>query len=198
MGCNVRFLNACPGPRCLDIYTNNQLLKDNCSYKYLSDYTNVDSGDHSIKVYKSGNKHYPILNAYTKLMDTSCHTIIASGQNSDMSLFLVPDAHVPVTTAKAFLRFVNLADSPDLDFTFTDGAFIMVNDIEYKEATQYYPVTPGTYTVKVYISGTKQLLTEVPNFTLRRGRSYTLYVLGLMSDWNLMGHIVCSDGINWS
>lgn len=197
MSCNVRILNACPGPRCLDIYSNDLLLKENCSYKYLSDYIHVDSGDHIFKVYKSGNKYYPILKGYTNLVDTSCHTIIASGQESDMSLFLVPDAHVPVATNKAFLRFANLADSPDLDFTFSDGGFIMVNDINYKEVTQYYPVTPGTYTVNVYISGTKQLLMQVPNFTLRRGRSYTIYILGLMSDWNLMHHIICADGIHY-
>ncbi|MGI6226220.1 MAG: DUF4397 domain-containing protein [Peptococcales bacterium] len=198
MNCNIRVLNACPGPKCIDLYTNNMLLKDNCSYKYLSDYINVYSGDHVFNVYKSGNKHYPILKGYTKLVGKSCHTLVVTGQPSDMSLFVVPDAHVPVATGKAFLRFVNLVDAPDLDFTFTDGGIIMVNDIEYKEWTQYYPVTPGTYTVKVYVSGTKQLLMEVPNFTMQRGRSYTIYILGLMSDWNLMGHILCPDGVYYN
>lgn len=196
MGCNVRVINACPGPRCLDYYTGELPLKKNCSYKYFSDYKSVEPGDHIFKVYKTGNKYYPILKAYTNLVDSSCHTLVTSGHESDMSIFLIPDAHIPLHTDKAFMRFVNLTDAPDLDFTFSDGGFVMVNDIEYKEVTQYYPVTPGTYTVKVYISGTKQLLMEVPNFTLRRGRSYTIYIVGLMSDWNLMDYILCTDGFH--
>lgn len=195
MSCNVRIINACPGPHCLDFYTNELPLKEKCSYKYLSDYTNINPGDHIINVYKTGNKHYPILKAYTKLVDPSCHTIIGSGPESDLSIFLVPDAHIPIHTDKAYMRFANLAYSSSLDFTFSDGGFIMVNNIDYKEVTQYYPATPDTYTVNVYISGTKHLLKQIPNVTLRRGRAYTIYILGSMKHRDMMGHIFCADGI---
>ncbi|NLT94438.1 MAG: DUF4397 domain-containing protein [Clostridia bacterium] len=194
MGCNVRVINACHD-FCLDFYTNDLPLKESCSYKYLSDYTSMNPGDHIINVYKSGNKHYPILKAYTKLVDPSCHTIVATGPKSDLSIFLVPDAHIPIATDKAYIRFVNLAYSTNLDFTFTDGGFIMANNIEYKEVTQYYPATPGTYTVHAYISGTKHLVKEVPNVTLRRGRAYTIYIMGSMQYRNTMDHIFCVDGV---
>jgi hypothetical protein len=195
MSCNIRVINACPGPNCLDFYTNNLPIKENCSYKYLSDYKNIEPGEHIFHVYKSGNKHYPILKAYSKLVDSSCHTIVASGHDSDLSIFLVPDAHIPMNTNKAYMRFANLAYSTSLDFTFSDGGFIMVNDIDYKEVTQYYPATPDTYTVRAYISGTNHLLLEVPNVTLRRGRAYTIYITGSMMHRDMVGHIFCSDGV---
>lgn len=38
MSCNVRLLHANPDSTCLDFYINDNLLEDNCPYKYLSDY----------------------------------------------------------------------------------------------------------------------------------------------------------------
>ena len=168
MSCNIRVINACPGPNCLDFYTNNLPIKENCSYKYLSDYKNIEPGEHIFHVYKSGNKHYPILKAYSKLVDSSCHTIVASGHDSDLSIFLVPDAHIPMNTNKAYMRFANLAYSTSLDFTFSDGGFIMVNDIDYKEVTHISCNTRYLHCKSLYFE-TNHLLLEVPNVTLRRG-----------------------------
>ncbi|MFZ5942851.1 MAG: DUF4397 domain-containing protein [Bacillota bacterium] len=195
MSCNIRVLNACVNTECLDIHSNNQILADQCSYKYISDYIILDSGDHIFKVNKSSNKHYPILKAYTKLVDDSCHTIVASGIGDDINLFVVPDAHVSFHTDKAYIRFVNLSPDADaLDFRFTNNNFIMVNDVEYKEVTQYYPASPGTYTVRGYLAGTKIEVLEVPNFTIRRGRGYTIYIVGSVKNLYTMGYIFCPDG----
>ncbi|MFZ7103499.1 MAG: DUF4397 domain-containing protein [Peptococcaceae bacterium] len=196
MSCNVRVLNACVNTDCLDIESNNMYLAKKCSYNYLSDdYTTLNHGDHYIKVYKTDKKHYPILNAYTKFPQDSYHTIVASGIKDDINLFVVPDAHYPINSTKAYIRFVNLSpDAEALDFRFTDDGFIMVNDVRYKETTQYYPATPDTYTVRVYLAGTNIEVLEVPHFTLRRGRVYTIYILGSVHDLYSMRYKFSTDG----
>jgi len=195
MSSKLRILHACPQGEIFDFLNNDCLLCQKVAYKDCTEYYEVISGDQNFKICKPQKHYYPLVNGYTYLPDNSYHTLIASGKTGDLSLFVVPDAHVPIISNKAFIRFVNLApDSPTLKFTFTDDAFVMVDDIEYKEVTQYYPVTPSTYTMKVRLAATDQVILTIYNVTLRSERFYTIYILGMVKEYPAPTYLICADG----
>ena len=196
MSSRIRLFHACPNHQYLDCYCNTRPICQNIGYCGCTEYCEIDYGSHSIIVSPPRNQSQHLIDAYTYLPDASCHTAIATGASDDMSLFVVPDANTPYSQGKAFLRFVNLAyDTPCLDFRFTDGAFVIANNIQYKEVTQYYPVTPSTYRMQAMICNTSQVVLTVPTITLQAGRSYTLYITGAVYQPPYCSHNITIDGI---
>jgi hypothetical protein len=76
------------------------------------------------------------------------------------------------------LRFAHLASAaPALDLV-TDGTTLF-SDVGYQDVTEYVPVNPATYTLRLRSAGTGGVVLTAPNATLTSGRFYTVYAVGM-------------------
>jgi len=126
--------------------------------------------------------------------ENSYHTAVVTGVNGNLSLFVVPDAYIPITHNKAFIRFVNLAPGKTLDFIIYDSSAITINNVSYREATDYRILNSGTYNIIARISGTPNTFITIKDAHLAENRFYTIYVFGHVRNSNLPGYMIFTDG----
>ncbi|KJS80561.1 MAG: hypothetical protein JM58_18570 [Peptococcaceae bacterium BICA1-8] len=195
MSTKIRFLHSCSKFNKFDIYLKDCILCPDLSYLGHSHYYDVEHGKIMFKICPP-KKHYSILDAYTYVSENSYQTAIVTGLNGDLSLFVVPDAYIPLTFNKAFIRFVNLAPDKTLDFIVYDGAPVTFSNVGYKEATDYYTLYSDTYDIAVRISGTNNIFLTMKDVQLVENRFYTIYVFGFTRDANSPGYLIFTDGAN--
>lgn len=198
MSSKIRMLHGCPALPTLDAYCSQQKMCQNVGFNHVSDYLDIDYGSYNISVCTPDRSNQPLVNAYAYLADGNAHTAVLSGSRDNPNVFIVPDGFTMTKDNQAYLRFVNLAyDAPCLDFRFTDGAFVIANDIRYKEVTRYYPVTPSTYQMQATICNSSFVVLRIPQVTLQAGRSYTLYITGSARVQPYCSHILAPDNCCW-
>lgn len=195
MSSKIRLFHACPQTQYLDCYCGSQPICQSTNYCGCTEYCEIDYGSHNVIVCQPQNQYRPLVDAYAYLPDAGYHTAIATGCADDMNLFIVPDAYTPMGSNKACVRFVNLAyDAPCLDLRFMDGAFVIANNIQYKEVTQYYPVTPSTYRMQACLCNTNHVVLTASSVTLQAGCFYTIYITGSVYQQPQCCHTLCTDG----
>ncbi|MDK2823977.1 MAG: hypothetical protein PWP71_1895 [Clostridia bacterium] len=193
MSSKIRFLHSCSQSDMFDIYLKDCMLCSNLSYMDYTDYQDIDHGKVIFKICPP-KKLYSILDVYTYVSENSYQTAVITGLNGDLSFFVVPDAYIPISDNKAFIRFVNLAPDTNLDFILYDDSKKAFRDIEYKEVTDYYPVYSDTYDIAVKISKTNKTFLTINNVTLQKNRFYTIYVFGFTRDSTSPGFLIFTDG----
>lgn len=91
------------------------------------------------------------------------------------------------------IRLVHLSsNAPAVDLAIKEGQ-TLVSDVSYKETSKYVPINAGNYTLDIKVSGTNAVAIEKPNVSLQNGASYTVYVVGLLSDNPPLEAIVQKD-----
>jgi len=196
MDYKIRFLHACLFLEGLDIYSYDDcVFCQNLVFGDYSDYYDVAYGKNIFKVCPPKKKFYSLLDAYTYISEHSYQTAIITGKKTELSFFVVPDAYIPISYNKAFIRFANLApDSPDLDFTFVDDSSIIFEDVEYKEVTNYYPLYADNYNILVRNTNTKQKILTIYNVNMQKNRFYTIYIFGFTRDGSPQ-YLITADGM---
>lgn len=193
MSSKIRFFHSCSQLGKCDIHYKGHILCPDLTYLGHSHYHDVEHGRIVLKLCPP-QKHYSILDAYTYVAENSFHTAVVTGLNGELSLFVVPDAYIPLTQNKAFLRFVNLAPNKTLDFIVYDGSPVTINNVSYRETTDYYILKSDTYDIAARISGTHNIFLTIKNAFLAENRFYTIYVFGHVRNSNLPGYIIFTDG----
>jgi hypothetical protein len=195
MTSKIRFFHSCSQLGKCDFYFKDHILCPDLSYLGHSHYHQIDHGKIVIRLCPP-KKHYSILDAYTYVAENSFHTAVVTGLNGNLSLFVVPDAYIPLTQNKAFIRFVNLAPDKNLDFIVYDGSAVTINNVSYREATDYYMLKSDTYNIAARISGTNNIFLTIKDAFLAENRFYTIYVFGHVRNSNLPGYLIFPDGID--
>lgn len=86
-------------------------------------------------------------------------------------------AQIPGNTA--WVRVVHAAsDAPAVDVT-ANGT-LLFQGIKFKQFTEYTPVTPGTYTLGINVSGTSTTALTGGPYTISGGTAYTFYAMGTL------------------
>jgi uncharacterized protein DUF4397 len=69
-------------------------------------------------------------------------------------------------------------NAPAVDIKLADDS-IVLQDVSYKEVTNYFCVSAGTYNFKVTLTGSNDVVLTVPNVKLDPNYTYTIYAVGL-------------------
>jgi hypothetical protein len=79
-----------------------------------------------------------------------------------------------------YLRFFQASlNAPALDIYINDVA--LVKDFAYKDFTKYFKAVSGSYNIKIFVSGNKNLIVLDENIELYPNNIYTLAIIGLFN-----------------
>ena len=183
----IRFFNALPSQKSVDIYLDNKLLYSNIKYKDFTSYIYVEYSDnkkYKIDIYETGTKNALIKSTF-RLPDESLFTLAITGEAGQETILDVEeDIDQKPSSTQAIERFVNLSPKlPVADIFFNDKQ--AVDNIDYRDETEYEYLNPGKYTVFV-----KEDLTGNPfatvNLEYKANRIYTIYIIGNQSNVELV------------
>ena len=175
----IRFFNALPSQKSVDIYLDNKLLNSNIQYKDFTPYIYVEYSDnkkYKIDIYETGTKK-AIIRSTFRLPDESLFTLAITGDvGQETILDIEEDIDQKTSSTQAIERFVNLSPKlPVADIFFNDKQ--AVDNIDYRDETEYEYLNPGQYTVFVKEDLTGNPLATV-NLEYKANRIYTIYIIG--------------------
>ncbi len=176
----VRFVNAIPGAKAVDVYAGDSAAFSKVPYKTVTPFRQVERNASSFQI-KAGPDGKAVAENREALADGGHYTIIAmpdEGGAGTRNLRVLHDDFAPVPGDRARLRLVNAIPGED-DLTlklrgFDDELF---SDVAFKREAGWKDVDPFVGTL-VLLNGNGRTIATLPEMKVMGGKSYTLVATG--------------------
>ncbi len=188
----VRVLHASPDAPPVDIYLDGAKVGDplaGLAFGALSPYVEVPAGSHAVKVCASADATVCPIDVPELVIEAGQHyTIAATGALASITPQVLTDATETVAD-KALVRVVHFsADTPTVDILTQDGSATVVSGLEYPKATEYLPLDPGSYDLKVCASADTTVCPLDPGaLDVAAGTAYSVFAIGSLAGGSLTG-----------
>jgi hypothetical protein len=182
----VRVLHASPDAPAVDIYLDDTAVSalTNVPFATLSDYLDVPSGDHNVKVYATGTTTDPVIDVDVTLAAGTAYTIAATDAVAAITpQVLVDDPSPDCDTAQ--VRVVHFsADAPAVDIA-PAGATpdeAVIKNLAYPDASDYVALPGGTYDLEVRPAGDTAVALDLPGVAVEDCMAYSVFAIGSAAD----------------
>jgi hypothetical protein len=167
----VRVVHASPDAPNVDVWVDGTKVLTDVPFTAVSDYLQVPAGDHNVQVTATGSTD-PVIDADLTFAAGTSYTVAAIGPVAEISATVLTDDRVPVAD-KAKLRVFHASPSApaSVDVAVTDGP-ILVEGLDYPEATAYLTVDPGDYALEIRAAGSPTAALTL-TASLAAGENYT-------------------------
>jgi hypothetical protein len=175
----IRVLHASPNAPAVDVYANGQQILKNVSYKQVSDYLSVPSGEYVIDIVPTGKPAQRVLRQRVMIQPGDTVTVAAAGTVDNLQLLPVSDTST-TSPGKASVRFWHLSpDAPAVDIAVEDGP-VLFRNVSFGNVANYLEVDPAQVNLEVRLAGTDTVVLTVPNVNLQPNKAYTAVAVGLV------------------
>lgn len=175
----IRVFHAAPGAPEVDIYANGKKVANRLAFGQFTEYVSVSAGMYIIEAFPVGLKDSPILSIRLPIAVNKVYTLSVIGILPNIGILPVEDEYQKLSPNRVNIRFINLSpNAPALNLALRYGQNIFT-DINYTEASQYSPVSPGTYNLVVKPTTVNTVVVNLPNVRLLPNRNLTFYVVGM-------------------
>ena len=182
----VRVLHASPDAPAVDIYLDDTAVSalTNVPFTTLSEYLDVPSGDHNVKVYATGTTTDPVIDVDVTLAAGTAYTIAATDAVASITpQVLVDDPSPDCDTAQ--VRVVHFsADAPAVDIA-PAGATpdeAVIKNLAYPDASDYVALPGGTYDLEVRPAGETSVALDLPGVAVEDCMAYSVFAIGSAAD----------------
>jgi Domain of unknown function (DUF4397) len=167
----VRVVHASPDAPNVDVWVDGDTVLTDVPFTAVSDYLALPAGDHNVQVTATGSTD-AVIDADLTLEAGMSYTVAAIGPVAEISATVLTDDRVPVA-GQAKLRVFHASPSApaSVDVAVTDGP-ILVEGLDYPEATAYLTVDPGDYALEIRAAGSPTAALTL-TATLAAGQNYT-------------------------
>jgi hypothetical protein len=188
----VRVLHASPDAPAVDIYLDDAAVSalTDVPFATLSDYLDVPSGDHNVKVYATGTTTDPVIDVDVTLAAGTAYTIAATDALASITPQVLVDDPSPACDS-AQVRVVHLsADAPAVDIA-PAGATpdeAVVKNLAYPDASDYLALPGGSYDLEVRLAGETTVALDLPGVTVEDCMAYSVFAIGSAADPSVGGN----------
>ena len=178
----VRVLHASPDAPAVDIYLDDTIVEalTNVPFGTLSEYLDVPSGEHNVKVYATGSTTDPVIDADVTVATGARYTIAATDAVASITAQVIQDEPAP-DCDNASVRVVHFSsDAPAVDVApaGADPVDAVVKNLEYPNATDYVALPAGTYDLEVRLAGTTTVALALPGVAVEACNAYSVLAIG--------------------
>jgi hypothetical protein len=179
----LRVVHAIANGPNADIYVDNQLIFNNIAYQKVADYQLVGAGQHKIKVVSAGagteNPPFAIEGTFDFTNDQD-YTLVAMGATASPELDLFKDNNKAPDAGKVKIRVIQaVSNLPVVNGCIAGRPECIVNNLPFRNASNYYVGGPGNYTIEVRETASNNVLYSKPEVNFEGSRVYTLFIMGL-------------------
>ncbi|MBS3792966.1 DUF4397 domain-containing protein [Candidatus Bipolaricaulota bacterium] len=182
----VRVAHLSPDAPAVDIWVNDGVVLSDVPYKAVSDYLELPSGSHRIRVTPTGESEPVVIDATVEFESDKAYTVAATGflgEDDLQPLVLVDDRFTMMNESK--IRFVHTSpDAPAVDVGQSDGS-VVFGDVAFRESSTYAQLPAGSYDLEVRVAGTMDIALSVPGVMLEEGTNYTVFAIGSLNEGTL-------------
>ena len=179
----VRFLNAASDYNPFQVYINSNLFVNPLNYGEVTEYEKVSNGMQTISVL--GENGYVYIQKQIMIPQNQTITIAVINTRSGLDLMVIRDIPCSKPMQAGCIRVCNLAVNSGSLNVVIGQRYIVFNNVEYMDVTDFENIWPGDY--NFYINrtnpnarnGSNIILSA--NFNVETNVTYTMYLF----HWNL-------------
>lgn len=190
----IRVLHASPDAPAVDVYANGNKILTNIPFGTLSAYLAVPRGSYKIQVKPTGQETPVVIDTDVYVGRNKFYTFAAVGPLANIELLEFRDRDKAGQNKDPRVRVVHLSpNAPAVDVGVV-GQKPFVKHLAFQDKSSYKRLPVGTYTISVRLAGTDTNVLTVPNVTLTKGLSATVYALGFAGGTPPLSAVVAVDG----
>ena len=163
----------------VDILVGDNVIASNVPYNNTLQYTELNTGNNRIRVNVTGTTT-SVIDATLFFQEGKYYSIFAIDSVNKISALRVDDDLTAPGSGNAHVRFIHLSpNAPEVDIAVAGGD-VLFPFYEFKEFSDFRPVTAGTYNLEVRLAGTTTVVLPLNNITFEQGKIYTVYARGFV------------------
>lgn len=190
----IRILHGLVGLGNVDVYLSGNLVGKDLAFSDVTCYENIAPDSYEFQIYNSGTYDNPIMSRKIDIAPSTNITVAIIENNNRYNIIILNDATVKGKATITFLRFINLSINAPLMTLSLPNDIRLFDNVEYSEITGYYPLSPAIYDFKISFASIAGLYKFINDKTLKNGRFYTIYIIGLLNKKPEIGYILLEDG----
>jgi hypothetical protein len=195
----VRVVHASPDAPDVDVLLDDTEVLADVPYLSASNYLDVPSGEHNVKVNAAGTAT-TVIDADVDLTEGADYTVIASGLAAAIEPIVLEDENAAPGAGNVKVRAIHGAPSaPAVDIYVTvpgadlTGETPVLTGIEFGEVADYIEAPAGDYQVRVTPAGTKTVVIDSGALTLESGQVRTAVAVDAAGGGGPFGLLVLED-----
>jgi hypothetical protein len=178
----IRVLHTSPNAPAVDIFVDDMPAITGLSFGQLSDYAELPSGAHNVKVFPAGIglTGEPVIDTALDVEAGIDYTVAAIGTLENIDAKVLKDSTSVPGPGMAKVRVFHASpDAPPVDVAVPGGP-VLFEGITFKEATSFEEVDAGVVDLEVRPSGSLEPVMGIPGVSLDAGNAYTFVALGML------------------
>ena len=173
----VRFINASPDKGRVSFYVNGEEFFLDFPFGEISGYKQIPTGEVTFRaVWDNGGENI-IYTLQSNVSAGDVQTIALAGESGRRTLIRIDDVTEKNNYKASNLRVANLVSDYD-GFDIYANGFLILEDIEFPEISDYILLRPNIYTFKINAEDSNDTILNTGNQELNQRKYYTLYIIG--------------------
>lgn len=188
----LRVVQASSDAPAVDVYLDGVKTATAMGFASTTQYAAVPASPHRLQVQRA-NVGGTLLDLPVDFKEGQAYTVVVADRLANMDGLVLNDTLAAPAPGKAAVRLLHASpDAPHVADVAVTGGPVVARNLPFKGSTDYLAVDPGTYRFDVRPAGATLALATTPPITLEAGRSYTVFVMGLLGD-NTFRAVIAPD-----
>lgn len=182
----VRVVHASPDAPAVDIYIDDTAVVQNVAFGTASEYLNLPSGEHQIRVVPTRQPvDKSIIDMKKDFKEGKPYLVAAVNRLDDIEGKVYDVDLSPISADQSRVRVVHASpDAGDVDVSLAGGD-VLFEGASFPDATKYAVIDAGTYDLEVRSTKEKDVATAVKGLKVEGGMVYDIIAIGLAEDQSL-------------
>ncbi len=189
----VRVIHASPDAPAVDVRVDGTLAFPNLAFTGVTEYAELLPDTYDVTVTPAGAESPVVIDAPLTLEDGTSYTVLAIDRLESIEPLVLEDLRDPDPEIPA-IRFVHASpNAPAVDIAIAGSVPLALGELEFRDATGYLSLPPGTYDLEVRLAGTSTVVLPIDDVTITGGRTYTAAVVGLVNEEPSLSALIAVD-----
>ncbi len=189
----INVVHASPDAPAVDVYLDGEVALEGLEFGSISGWVPVPAGDHQVQVTPAGEAaDAAVIDAMVTLEAGAAYHVAATGLVAEIAPAIYQVDLSMLEPDMARIGVIHTGpDAPAVDIAVTGGD-VLVENLEYPNASGYLVVPAAAYDLEVRPTGTEDVAIALPGTELEAGMVYDVFAIGLLEDETLTVLVVPS------
>lgn len=182
----INVVHASPNDPAVDVYLDGAAALEGLEFGSISGWVSVPAGDHQVQVTPTGEAAAAaVIDAMVTLEAGAAYHLAATGLVAEIAPAIYQVDLSMLEPEMARIGVLHTApDAPPVDIAVTGGD-VLVENLEFPNASGYLVVPAASYDLEVRPTGTEDVALALPGVALEAGMVYDVFAIGLLEDGSL-------------
>jgi hypothetical protein len=182
----VNVVHASPDAPAVDVYVDGEVAIEGLAFGSASGFVALPAGDYNVQVAPTGTSaEEAVIDADLTLEGDMAYEVAALGPVAEITAGVFPVDVSAVGTDESSVRVVHASPDAGAVDVALQGGDVLVENLEFPNASDYLLLPAGTYDLEVRPTGTEDVALDLAGTEIPAGVAVSVYAIGTVADGTL-------------